>query len=247
MEKLNQMKINRLITLFMIFILNNSLIYGEIKEAEWSMERYKDSRLAIVNENEINIWQFPDTDSKVLAKANQLDVILVTGRYQDWYRIHYKYQTGWMFSKYVEGFNLHLLPEITPVSSEDLFRRQIVDYAKKFIGTPYKYGGTSLETGVDCSGFTQAVMKEFDISLKRSSKEQAMNGIPVKREELSPADLVFFDTSGTNNGKVSHVGLYIGNNRFIHATSSKGVKIDNLSQPYYNRAFVKAISVIGQK
>lgn len=247
MEKLKYSKINKFITLLLIFMLNNSMIYGQIKEADSSINNYKDSRLAIVTENGINIRQCPDTYAKILGKVNQLDVIVVTGKYNDWYRINYKNQNAWIYSKYVVGFNLHLLPEIIPVTSEDLFRRQIVDYAKKFIGTPYKYGGTSLNTGVDCSGFTQAVMKHFDISLNRSSKDQTKNGTPVSKEELNPSDLVFFDTSGTNSGKVSHVGLYIGNNRFIHATISKGVKIDNLSQPYYNRSYVMGASVINKE
>lgn len=247
MQKLNQLKFNRFIALLLTFLLNNSLIYAQHEEFHSINPDTTDSRFAIVNTNGINIRQYPDIYSKILGKVNQYDVLIVTGKYKKWYRIRYKNQTAWIYFMYIEGFNFEKLPKIDAFTSEDLFRRQIVDYAKQFIGAPYQYGGTCLETGVDCSGFTQAVMKNFDISLNRSSIEQIKNGISIQKEKLHPADLVFFDTSGNNNGKISHVGLYIGNNRFIHATTSKGVKIDNLSQSYYEHTYVRATSVIHMK
>lgn len=200
--------------------------------------------MGIVTQNQINIRQYPDTYSKVIDKCNQTDVLIVTGKYKKWYQIKYRNKIAWIYSMYLEGYNLTLISEITIKEKENLLRRQIVNYAQQFIGTPYRYGGTNLKKGVDCSGFVQSVMKTFDIQLHRRSKDQLKNGTPVKKESLDPADLVFFDTSGTNTGKVSHVGLYIGNNQFIHATNSKGVKIDDLFQPYYKKNFVQATSVI---
>lgn len=89
----------------------------------------------------------------------------------------------------------------------------VVNYAKQFIGLPYRSGGNSLATGVDCSGFTQQVYANFNVSLQRSSRAQyASNGVFVRREELVPGDLVFY-----GNGSVNHVAIYIGNDQIIHA------------------------------
>ncbi|MEK4285668.1 C40 family peptidase [Ureibacillus sp. FSL K6-0165] len=102
--------------------------------------------------------------------------------------------------------------------------------AKQYIGAPYKYGGTNIKTGIDCSGYTRYVFSQLGISLKRTSKEQYTQGTAVSKNELQPGDLVFFNTSGKG---VSHVGIYLGDNQFISATTSGGVEIDSLNDPYY--------------
>lgn len=90
---------------------------------------------------------------------------------------------------------------------------KVVAYAKQFIGTPYISGGTNLKAGVDCSGFTQQVFKNFGINLQRTSRSQyASNGYAVKKSELKPGDLVFYGYSS-----VCHVAIYIGNGQIIHA------------------------------
>ena len=94
----------------------------------------------------------------------------------------------------------------------------IVSYAKQFLGNPYVYGGNSLTSGVDCSGFTVQVMKHFGIHLKRSSSEQYLNnGYAVSRENIQPGDLIFY---GYGSG-VSHVAIYIGSGQIIHANDEK--------------------------
>ncbi len=91
---------------------------------------------------------------------------------------------------------------------------QVVDYAKQFIGTPYRSGGNDLRTGVDCSGYTKAVLSHFGVNLTRSSRNQfASDGYRVSREELKPGDLVFY-----GYGSVSHVAIYAGNDTIVHAT-----------------------------
>ncbi|MDD1504812.1 NlpC/P60 family protein [Lysinibacillus sp. CNPSo 3705] len=102
--------------------------------------------------------------------------------------------------------------------------------AKAYIGVPYQYGGTDIKTGVDCSAYTQIVFSKLGISLQRTSTAQYQQGTSIAKNQLKTGDLVFFNTSGSG---VSHVGIYIGDNNFISATTSSGVKIDKINDPYY--------------
>lgn len=103
---------------------------------------------------------------------------------------------------------------------------QIVKYAKKFLGCPYKYGGTSLTNGSDCSGFTQSIYKEFGYSIPRTSLEQSSYGTKVSVSSVKEGDLVFY-----KNGKtVGHVAIYIGDGQVIHSSNEKdGVKISKMN------------------
>ena len=104
--------------------------------------------------------------------------------------------------------------------------------ARKWIGTRYKYGGQSRK-GTDCSGMVMVIFDEVaGIKLPRDSRSQQQFCKPVKKDKLAPGDLVFFST-GKNSSRVSHVGLYIGKGDFIHASTSSGVIVSNLSQKYY--------------
>lgn len=115
----------------------------------------------------------------------------------------------------------------------------LISEANKWLGTPYRYGGTSRK-GVDCSGFVlQVYSKALDIKLPRNSAKQFEYCSHVKPSELMAGDLVFFATSRKSSG-VSHVGLYVGDGKMIHASSSKGVIVTDLSDNYYTRTFVGA-------
>jgi cell wall-associated NlpC family hydrolase/SH3-like domain-containing protein len=120
-------------------------------------------------------------------------------------------------------------------------RLEIVAYAKKFIGVKYVYGGTTPK-GFDCSGFVSYVFNHFDISLERASRDMGNGGAAVKKANLQPGDLVFFDTNGGLNA-IRHVGIYIGNNSFIHASSGSGhrkVMISSLSESFYSNSYMRA-------
>lgn len=116
--------------------------------------------------------------------------------------------------------------------------QRIVRYALQFQGTPYKWAGVDLKRGVDCSGYVMSVYKNFGKSLPHSSKALAGVGTRVHRENLIAGDILLFHT--TRSG-ISHTGIYIGGGKFIHAsTNQKKVRIDSLSEAYYNRAYVTA-------
>ena len=105
----------------------------------------------------------------------------------------------------------------------------IVDEAKKYMGVPYVWGGTT-PSGFDCSGLVQYVCNSLGISVSRVTYDQVKDGVEVPRSELSPGDLVFF----SNNGDIHHVGIYIGNDEFIHAPRTGDVvKISSLNESYY--------------
>lgn len=102
----------------------------------------------------------------------------------------------------------------------------IAAYAKQFNGNPYVWGGTSLTNGADCSGFVQTIYKDFGISIPRTASKQALVGTEINIKDIKPGDLVFYSSGGT---KVTHVALYIGNNKIIHARTPKhGIGIDSV-------------------
>ncbi len=121
-------------------------------------------------------------------------------------------------------------------------RAKIIEYAMQFLGTPYCYGKASPDEGFDCSGFTQYVFAHFGYSLNRSSAAQIKNGYAISYDELLPGDLVFFSRAGY---AVGHVGLYIGDGKFIHAPHTGDyVKISEMSESYYTNRYVGARRVL---
>lgn len=109
--------------------------------------------------------------------------------------------------------------------------RRLMDEAQSWLGTGYKWGGTD-RTGVDCSGFITAVYERaLGIRLPRNSRDQMDYCSMIKREQLQQGDLVFFTVRGGN--EVGHVGIYVGQGNMIHSSSSNGVVISSLDNPYY--------------
>ena len=118
-------------------------------------------------------------------------------------------------------------------------RSLLVKVVKTFLGVPYKLGGSTLK-GIDCSGLVRKIYEIFNIELPRTTREQFTIGKKIGKEQLEEGDLVFF----RRHGNSSHVGIYIGDNQFVHASSSnRQVKIDCLDAPYYSKRFLKGVRV----
>jgi len=122
---------------------------------------------------------------------------------------------------------------IVDVPVESITNIALLKKIDEWIGTPYVYGGSS-KNGVDCSYFALDVMNGiFNKKLNRTAAEQYLQSKRISWDELKEGDLIFFKTEGPN--KVSHVGIYLTNNKFVHASSKKGVTISDLSEPFYQR------------
>ncbi|HSH35698.1 peptidoglycan-binding protein [Schnuerera sp.] len=148
------------------------------------------------------------------------------------------YETIEAINEALKGNKRKVNPSASRGGSRDSsLGENIVATAKKYLGTPYRYGGNSTN-GFDCSGFTQFVYKQIGINISRSSSTQAKDGKQVSRNDLQIGDLLIFTgTSGSNPG---HTGIYIGDNKFIHASSGKQsqVIITDLNSGYYSRRFI---------
>lgn len=117
--------------------------------------------------------------------------------------------------------------------------KKIVEEALTWEGTPYKYGASQKGKGTDCSGVVVGVYsKVTDKKLPRNSAQQADFCKNIKRKQVRPGDLVFFAT-GKDKHKISHVGIMVDDDRFIHASTKKGVIISDLETPYYQRTFIQ--------
>lgn len=111
--------------------------------------------------------------------------------------------------------------------------------AQSFLGIPYVKGGNNIYSGVDCSSFVQIIYKSFGIELPRTALQQANAITPLAKQNLKHGDLVFFETE--KRRPYSHVGIYIGHGRFIHAPRpGKRIKTDSIHSPYWNRRFTSA-------
>ncbi len=127
------------------------------------------------------------------------------------------------------------------IAAAPLNKQKMMDVILTYLGTPYKYGGETKD-GIDCSAFTsQVYSKSVNITLPRSTDAQINKGTPVSFEELRFGDLLFFNTTGRNP---SHVGIYIGDGLFAHASEAFGVTISSLESLYYKKHYTEARRII---
>lgn len=122
------------------------------------------------------------------------------------------------------------------VEVEQLANQKLVEYIHHWWAVPYRIGGSTM-SGIDCSNFVKGLTNyAYGLDLPRTSREQAAYCKEIPRDELKEGDLVFFNTGRG----ISHVGLYMANNKFVHASTSMGVVISSLDEPYWKRRYVKS-------
>ena len=190
-----------------------------------------------VNSDGVNVRSDASTDSSVLATIEEDAIVTVNGLVDGWYDVTCEYGT--------EGYIRSDFLDLTESSSSN---SDIVATAKQYLGTGYVYGGAS-PSGFDCSGFTMYIYGQYDYSLPHTATGQWQSGLGTRVysiSELRPGDLVFFNDPSRNAGKAcSHVGIYVGNGKHIHSSSSRsgGVIISDLTSGYYNTYFVGGIHV----
>lgn len=198
---------------------------------------------ATVTSTDLNLRAGASTESNVIKRLPNGYTLDVLGYDNGWVRVSDGSSTGFVKSDYIDLKNGKRPVSSTTTASGN--GNAVVSYAKQFIGTPYSYGGTDLNNGVDCSGFTYAVYKHFGIDLNRVSRDQITDGTSVSKENLQPGDLVFFNSGGDSS--ISHVGIYIGNGEYIHSTDAQnyiGVIISSLGSDYSMRTYVGACRVM---
>ena len=238
----------------------------ETKEEEKTTSSVKNiSKTGYVNAEGLVVREEASTSSKELDCLSRNHKVEITGEVDGWYQIKLDGKTGYVSAKYISdqktvettsrsGSTIKA-ENVTPMedtqettkndeqttnsSSAGTEGTSVVEYAKQYLGCKYVSGGSSPESGFDCSGFTSYVYKHFGVTLNRSSKDQIKNGVTVEKSNLQPGDIVVFNNS--SNTSIGHVGIYIGGNSFIHAANPKeGVIITSLSSSYYQKRYVGA-------
>lgn len=245
--------------------VNYNLTTGYMHENHLSTYTRKNVELGYgsVGGNKVNVRSGPGTSYSSLTQANNGDKAYIIGFNNQWYKVIFGTYIGYIRSDYldlteipyennashkepiffVNGQSTGVTPSASALSgnSTSSIRQQIVADAKKLLGTPYVWGG-STPKGFDCSGFVQYVMNMNGISLPRTTTEQYTVGTYVAKSDLQPGDLVFLQN--TYRAGISHVGIYVGDGKMIHASSSKGVVTSSLSTSYYTQHYYGARRVV---
>lgn len=178
-------------------------------------------------EGPLNVRSGPGTGYDKCGKVNTGKTVEILETVDGWYRI----ENGYVSADYVR-----ILTEADLSASS--VANDVVELALGYVGSPYVYGGSSPK-GFDCSGFTSYIYKQFGYSINRTCSGQLDNGTPVAMSELQPGDLVIFKKYASSSKRASHVGIYIGDGQFVHASTAKvGVIVSHLSDAYYTTGFV---------
>jgi len=159
--------------------------------------------------------------------------VVVTNEIKD--NVSGNYLTGLQGVEFASPLAFHYAL-LLDVDVEKIKNDKLFEYITQWWAVPYRIGGNGMN-GIDCSAFVKGVVQNtYKIDLPRTSREQADFSTSISKDELTEGDLVFFNT----RGGISHVGMYLNNNKFVHASTSNGVIISDLSETYWNKRFVKA-------
>lgn len=196
--------------------------------------------VGIVGNDKVNLRQGASLESTsigTLSKGTEVSVVEKNG---DWYKVDLNGQEGYVYVSLIT-----LKEEKKSVTRGDSSRlNTLYEVANDKLGKKYAFGAAGPDS-FDCSGFTMYVYKNaLGIDLPHSSKSQSTKGTSVSKDELQLGDLVFFDTD--NDGEVSHVGMYIGDEKFIHASSGKKYKvtISSLDEGFYQKGYMGARRIV---
>lgn len=175
----------------------------------------------------LNLRAAPTADSEKLASIPAGTILALNAMEDGWFKTCYDGQAGYVSGEYILAVDAEggRTDKASPSSSE--LEEQIVAYAKQFLGTPYVYGASG-PNSFDCSGFTSYVFKKFGYSLNRSAAGQLSNGVAVDLSNIRVGDIICWKAYGSSKA-ATHVGIYIGNSQYIHAsTTGDIVKISDL-------------------
>lgn len=191
------------------------------------------AEVGIVGCNGLNVRVSPNTDCKVVTTLKSGTAFEIIYTDNGWYNIKMNNGvTGFVSAAYVTK----------AACAPSAVGTQIADTVKKYIGCSYSYGSSG-PRAFDCSGLTSYVYKQYGYNLPRTSASQGNCGVYVNKGNLAAGDLLFF--SNRSDRTINHVGIYVGGNNFVHAsTSGRGVVMDNLTSSYYVNNYVTARRVL---
>ncbi|MCI8399694.1 MAG: C40 family peptidase [Oscillibacter sp.] len=197
---------------------------AEYLDVVYETEADLGSGLVKTSGSTLNIRSGPGTDYERVTAVRNGAVVKLTGIKDGWFKVEYNGAQGYMLSDYVVPCEESEAAALSaPAFSADASAaaQEILTYAAQYLGAPYVYGGNG-PNSFDCSGFTSYVYRHFGYKINRTASTQLQNGVSVPKDQLQPGDLVFFRNGGDSH-PASHVGIYVGNNQYIHAASDTGV------------------------
>lgn len=214
--------------------------------------------MGTIKASSLNVRDGAGTQYGVITKLTKGQRVEIKGHKEGWYKIGTTGGIlGWVYGDYVSlstamvsrgdeviDKTLIVQPELVDEHNSNI-RNEIVKYAKQQLGVKYVYGGSSPK-GFDCSGFVLYVYKHFDINMQRVAADQATQGKKISKSDLEPGDAVFFDTNGGHN-YINHSGIYVGDGKFIHASSGNSnmkVVISDLTTGFYKESYMTAKRVL---
>lgn len=236
------------------YVKNQYLVFGDEIE---NFAKQNVKKVAKVQTETLRVRKKASTDSKIVTLVSEDDKLKVKKQTDDWAKVKVDGQTGYVSKDYAKvTYSFGKAKSMKQIQAEQEAKEakkraeeaarsksvsttssgssatgsRIASYAQQFVGNPYRYGGNSLTSGIDCSGFTQQVMAKFGHSISRTSSSQSGDGRAVSTSNLRAGDLVFYG----DGGSIDHVALYIGGGQVVHASNSApyprgGIKISNVN------------------
>ena len=201
------------------------------------------STMYVTADSGLNVRKGPGTNYSKITKLSKGTAVTVHSTSNGWSKITANGITGYVSSQYLSSTSPSTGSSNDSSTSSSV--NAVLNFASQQLGKPYVWGAQG-PSSFDCSGLTYYVYKNAaGITIPRTSSQQSRYGTTVSKSNLRAGDLIFFDTSGPNNGGVSHVGLYVGNGQMIHASSSKKKVVQvSVETSYWNNAYVTAKRVL---